>query len=239
MKGLGFLRYAAITGVLAGLVFACACQAPKKAADVAPVFNPTRVLVLPFLKVEPDTAENGVVRSPLTGATFFVRDGISGLGGLSSLDRSLEKNLADWATFEYVPESLAGKVFNAIQRRDMSLSLMEAIKKTGEAFKTDAALVGHLYRFSPRVGGELSAEKPASVAFDLTLVRIKDGQIIWKNSFDETQKSLTENIFNLGEYLDRGIRWYTAEELAGYGMDTLLTRFPWRKQPIKTEKNPE
>ena len=59
MKGLGFLRYAAITGVLAGLVFACACQAPKKAADVAPVFNPTRVLVLPFLKVEPDTAENG------------------------------------------------------------------------------------------------------------------------------------------------------------------------------------
>jgi hypothetical protein len=216
-----------------------ACQAPKKATEVAPAFNPSRVLVLPYMKVEPDSAENGMVRSPLTGAAFYVRDGIGGVDGLSSLDRALEKNLTDWATFEYVPEALAGKVFNTIRRRDMSLSLIEVIQKTGKAFKTDAALVGHLYRFSPRIGGELSAEKPASVAFDLALVRIKDRQIIWKNTFDETQQSLTENIFNLGEYLTRGIRWYTAEELATYGMDTLLTRFPWRKQPIKTEEKPE
>ena len=41
----------------------------------------------------------------------------------------------------------------------------------------------------------------------------RDGSVLWKNSFDETQQSLSQDLLNLGQYMKHGLRWYTAEEL--------------------------
>jgi phosphoribosylformimino-5-aminoimidazole carboxamide ribotide isomerase len=46
--------------------------------------------------------------------------------------------------------------------------------------------------------------------------------LIWKNSFDERQVSLSENMFNLGNYIKYGLSWYTAEEYAVLGLNEAM-----------------
>ncbi|HEX9444423.1 MAG TPA: hypothetical protein VGA73_09900, partial [Candidatus Binatia bacterium] len=59
---------------------------------------------------------------------------------------------------------------------------------------------------------------PASVAFVLEAWDVKRGDVIWTARFDETQKSLSENLLNIGQVASRGVRWVTAEELAQEGV---------------------
>jgi arginase family enzyme len=60
------------------------------------------------------------------------------------------------------------------------------------------------------------------VAFSLILVRAKDGAVLWRYSFDQTQQSLTENLLNWRFYKEKGMRWVTARELAAYGMEEAI-----------------
>lgn len=52
----------------------------------------------------------------------------------------------------------------------------------------------------------------------LELVDARRGDVIWTARFDETQKSLSENIFAIGDIGQRGIRWLTADQLAEEGV---------------------
>jgi hypothetical protein len=73
-------------------------------------------------------------------------------------------------------------------------------------------------RYRERVGDEWGAKSPASVAFILDLVDVRRGDIIWTARFDETQKSLSESIFSLGDISQRGVRWLSADQLAQDGV---------------------
>ena len=57
------------------------------------------------------------------------------------------------------------------------------------------------------------AKSPASVAFVVDLVDVRRGDVVWSARFDETQKSLSENIFAIGEVSQRGIGWLSADQL--------------------------
>jgi len=92
------------------------------------------------------------------------------------------------------------------------------LKRVGEAVYADAVLTGRIQRYRERVGDEWGAKSPASVAFVLDLVDVRRGDIIWSARFDETQKSLSENIFALGEISQRGVRWLSAEQLTYEGV---------------------
>ena len=93
------------------------------------------------------------------------------------------------------------------------------LRQIGETVYADAVLVGRVRRFRERVGDEWGVKSPASVAFVLELVDVRRGDVIWSASFDETQKSLSENIFAIGDIIgQRGVRWLTAEQLAHEGV---------------------
>jgi len=83
-----------------------------------------------------------------------------------------------------------------------------------------------VYRFRERVGKGFSAESPASVAFDLNLIRVTDARTVWSGSFDETQQTLGQNLFQLGTFLSRGGRWVTAKDMATDGLKNMLKKFP-------------
>ena len=97
-------------------------------------------------------------------------------------------------------------------------SEMARLKQIGEAVYADAVLTGRIQRYRERVGDEWGAKSPASVAFVLDLVDVRRGDIIWSARFDETQKSLSENIFALGDISRRGVRWLSAEQLTHEGV---------------------
>lgn len=96
----------------------------------------------------------------------------------------------------------------------------------GDKSGADAVLYGRIFRYEEREGRTYSVQRPASVAFDLHLVRTSDGVIIWKGRFDETQTSLMENILRLPSYLKRGFKWLTADELAREGVEEVMAGFP-------------
>jgi hypothetical protein len=82
----------------------------------------------------------------------------------------------------------------------------------------DGVITGRIHRFRERVGDEWGAKSPASVAFLLELVDVRRGDVIWSARFDETQRSLSENIFAIGDIRQRGVRWLSAEQLAQEGV---------------------
>jgi len=92
------------------------------------------------------------------------------------------------------------------------------IQAFGEELKVDAVLYSKLFRFEDRIGGEYSVKRPASVAFTLQIIRVSDGATLWRNTFDETQQALMENLLKAGLYRKTGLRWLTATQLADYGL---------------------
>jgi hypothetical protein len=103
---------------------------------------------------------------------------------------------------------------------------MGMFQQIGQRFSADAVLVGYLYRWRERVGTELAVSRPASVAFDLSLIRPEDGAILWRAKFDKTQQSLSENLLGWGTFVKGQGRWMTAEKLAEIGLEDLLGRIP-------------
>jgi hypothetical protein len=83
----------------------------------------------------------------------------------------------------------------------------------------NSLLYSKLFRFEDRIGGEYSVKRPASVAFTLQIIRVSDGATLWRNTFDETQQALMENLLKAGLYRKTGLRWLTAAQLADYGLN--------------------
>jgi len=92
------------------------------------------------------------------------------------------------------------------------------LRQIGQGVYADAVLTGRIQRYRERIGDEWGAKSPASVASVLDLVDVRRGDIIWTARFDETQKSLSENIFALGDIGQRGVRWLSAEQLTHEGV---------------------
>ncbi|MDD5451621.1 MAG: hypothetical protein PHT49_06975 [Desulfovibrionales bacterium] len=110
--------------------------------------------------------------------------------------------------------------------RSGGMPYTKILQGIGEKSGADAVLYGRIFRYEEREGRTYSVQRPASVAFDLHLVRTSDGVIMWKGRFDETQTSLMENILRFPSYLKRGGKWLTADELAEEGVDKVMADFP-------------
>lgn len=95
-------------------------------------------------------------------------------------------------------------------------------RKLGELVYADAVISGRVLRYRERVGEEWGAKTPASISFVINLWDVKRGDLIWSARFDETQRPLSENIFALGEFAQRGGKWLKAEELALDGVKRSL-----------------
>jgi hypothetical protein len=89
--------------------------------------------------------------------------------------------------------------------------------------KADAALVGQVLVFQERVGSRLGANPPASVGFEVKVVA-SDGIVLWIGNYYERQKPMTEDMLG---FLQRWGTFVTADELAQYGVDEMLKKFPF------------
>ena len=110
---------------------------------------------------------------------------------------------------------------------------LEILQEVGKAFEADAILAGYIYRWREREGTDYAVDRPASVAFDLQLIRPTDGAVLWKMKFDKAQQSLSENILDLKTFLDGRGRWMTVEKLAMLGLRKALGDMP--SGPRKSE----
>ncbi|MBU1273820.1 MAG: hypothetical protein KJ720_00425 [Proteobacteria bacterium] len=234
MKGRSFALIAAALLICAlALSLGCSTTDQSRAPRQEIAWIPKKLAVMPFIRVDSPIQPGGTVSCPLTGAVFNSGQIIPGAERV--LDDALNNDLAQVTAVPFVPYAQTGLVFGRIAGREFKDTLRKDVMAAGEKLGADAVLVGFIFRFRQRQGTGYAVDKPASVAFDLSVVRVSDGTVLWKNSFDETQQSLSQDLLNLDQYMKHGLRWYTAEELGKIGMARLLERFPWRKAAAKTE----
>jgi hypothetical protein len=127
--------------------------------------------------------------------------------------------LASSPTWRFVPDLT---VTQALSKIDSTGGLQSRARALGKAVSADGVLFGTVSRYKDREGREYGAREPASVAFTLSLVSVSTGKVLWTRSFDETQQSLSSNLFNWWQFWRGGPRWFTAEEFTHLGVEHLL-----------------
>ncbi len=133
--------------------------------------------------------------------------------GIQVLDRLLQAQLAGRKDIRFVPDSqLYG------QEGNLSENFLEQARTIGERTGCNAVLETTLWRYSERVGGKYTAKEPASVTFEYRLVETGSGSVLCQGRYDEVQKSVLENLYNLRKASERGFTWVTAEELLREGL---------------------
>ncbi len=134
------------------------------------------------------------------------------------MTRLLIYNLHEDKRFVFISRGRCLGLLNSIFARDIKASQLHLIQAFGREFNADAVLYGKIYRYEDRIGKKYGVKRPASVAFTLYLIRVRDGAVLWHNTFDETQQPLMKNLFKIRLYRKTGIHWLTARELADYGL---------------------
>jgi hypothetical protein len=93
------------------------------------------------------------------------------------------------------------------------VSDLAAVRGVAEQLKANVAAVGTITRYLERDGSALGVRSPASVAYEVVLVRTSDGALVGTDHFDYTQPPLNENLLDLPRFLEGGGRWRTREEI--------------------------
>lgn len=98
--------------------------------------------------------------------------------------------------------------------------------RLGEALDADVVMVGTVWRYREKGASTDMPDSPASVGFALYLVDVNTGARMWRGAFDGTQKRLTEDVLGSLKQIGMGLHWLTAEELANYGVKSVMQKLP-------------
>jgi len=211
------------------LIFAVVTGCHHKGNTISPLTQEgkpalRRIAVVPFQQIIPEEDNTKTVRCPLCGAIFLTEK--SPEDAEKVVEGIFVQQLEKQRKFNLIPPERVNGIYRRISAESFKTALLEILKKVGSELEVDGIVVGYVYRYRERRGRSYSVEKPASVAFDIHLVRVSDGTLIWKGTFDRTQSSLLENIFLVSSFFKHRGRWATAEELTKEGMEKIMETFP-------------
>lgn len=195
---------AAALAVLTLVLAAAGCSAFRRAQERVPL---ELLAVLPLEKATSGGEDEGSAQLP-PDATEAVTARIYGV-------------LANQAEFRFVPDLTVRDALDDPRLRHLE-DLTARAQKLGREVGADGVIFGRVFRFRERVGTRFGATEPASVAFELALLQVSTGKVVWEGQFDRTQQSLSENLIDLWMFWRAGPHWFTARELAGLGVEQLL-----------------
>ena len=188
---------------------------------LSPLDGIEKVLVVPFKDVSTVYGEENSARCPVCGRVFIT--GTIQEGSDVMLTRHLVSFIKSNTGINIIYPNQAQ--MHSDDFKGGNESMMHEVNKlieSGRLLGADAVMIGHLYRFSERIGTTYSVVSPASVAFDLHLIGVSSGRVLWAGHVDETQRSLSENLFEIGSFIKRKGEWVSADDLATSGLDDLL-----------------
>jgi hypothetical protein len=185
-----------------------------------------RIAVIPFQQVAPaEEAVSGAVPCPICGMIF---DATRSAGSPEAVLETLflEQLNQKRPKFNVVAGERVAGVFRRISSDSLTVSLREVMREVGNEMEAEGVVIGYVYRFRERKGVSYTVEQPASVAFEIHLLRVSDGKLVWRGSFDKTQSSLMENLLQFASFFRGKGKWVTAKELTGEGVEQVLKTFP-------------
>jgi hypothetical protein len=205
-------------------VLGCAPGLPASAPEPTQPLHINSVLVLPFKEARQPYGVDSSVRCPVCGAVF--ETGPIEVGADTYMTKQLVAFLKGKTLYTLILSGAAEGIRSEIISQDAGMSEQGLLVEMGKKLQADAVMNGMIYRFRQRIGTAFSVDTPASVAFGIHLIRVADGRLVWTGIFDETQHSLSENLFQLGTFVRRGGGWLTAQELATFGLHETMATLP-------------
>jgi hypothetical protein len=183
-----------------------------------------RIGVMPFLRgTQPGNLEE-TLDCKVCRLTY--RPGQLIAGAEQTLTRYTQEALEDRFGEKVVNRVLMMSAYETLevdQSRDTPRQLARRLGRTVDA---NLMILGTVWRYRERVGSAAGVSVPASVAFDLYLIDVASGTMLWTGNFDETQQSLSYNILDVGTFFKRGVRWLTVNQLGRYGVQELVKELP-------------
>ena len=138
-------------------------------------------------------------------------------GAAEAISAELYSQVAIAGGWEPVPEQ---DVADAMQKMPPTTigNLDENALKLGHDVSADGVIYGTVERYKERVGADYSAASPAAVSFSLKFVDLKSKQVVWTAKFAKSQAALSQNLFDLANFVQRSGRWVRAHEIAQEGV---------------------
>ena len=199
-------------------------------AWIAPLKAETKppLAMLPFFFERLSNPARGTVLCPLCKGVFETSPVPS--TAVIYLSRLLYQKMDVLDRFRITPVEKVEETLTPPMKEQFEEKPFPTAVQIGKELDADFILVAYLFRFEQRIGSRIGAEKPASVGFDVHLIRLRDEKIVWTGRFNETQRPLSENLLNIGSFFRRKASWLTAEELSSVGMDEMLKKLPEAKE---------
>jgi len=204
------------------LMLSITTQAMEKSAENAT--SPMRIAVISFQPLIPGEKQGNTVICPICGIGYS--SGKILKGSEKVVEEVFVDKLHKLKEVELIPSDKAQSVYKRIASESLKGPLLNIFKKVGRELGADVLAVGYVYRYTEREGYNYSAEHPASVFFEIHLIKTIDGSIIWRGFFDKTQKSLMEDVFQISSFFRGGGKWMTARQLTEQGMNEIFKTFP-------------
>jgi hypothetical protein len=218
-KKIGFIALAFFTVLITASYAASPIE--KSIPDIK---APVRVAIIPFEPLLPDKGEGTSAACPICNISY--PGGRIEKGAENIVEEVFIDKLKEDKEIEIIPLEKVEAIYKLVAVESLKNTMLGVIKKVGRDVGADVVVIGHVYRYMERVGYGYSVEKPASVAYEIHLIRVSDGSPIWRGVFDKTQKSLMEDVFQISSFYKGHGKWLTARQLAKQGMDTIFHTFP-------------
>lgn len=186
--------------------------------------NENRIAVIAFQPLRPEGGTGNTVLCPICGKASA--GGIIQEGAEKIVEEIFVEKLKARDDVVLMPAEKVQKAAQKYSADGTENFQATGLIKIGRELKADFLAVGYVSRFAERVGYRYSSEHPASVVFEIHLIRAADGKSVWRGYFDKTQRSLMENVLDISPFFKGGAKWMTARELTELGMEDVFETFP-------------
>jgi len=211
--------------LLVFVVGACASQGGPVIRPQGDLTKIEKVAVLPYKNMTTIHGEGATIRSPITGRVFVTGPVVNRADQF--LTEQVVSRVRQDIAFKTVPARNADRILNAVaDGKGRAWNRRMQLAETGRQLGADAIMVGHVYRFRERVGTNLAADSPASVAFDIYIIDCRQESVVWSAFYNYTQQALSDNLGGMGNFIRRGGRWVTAEQLATFAIEDMFADLP-------------
>ncbi len=181
-----------------------------------------KIAVVPFQVLTDESSST--VRCPITGT--MARSCRSPEDAAGIVEELFLDKLKTYKQLIIIPSDKTEGIFRRVQAESFKARPVDVLREVGKELEADGVVAGYVYCYRERKGYPYSVEKPASVSFEIGLVRVSNGAVAWDGYFDKTQATLMENLFQLSTFMRAGLKWVTVKELAEEGIDGIMETFP-------------
>ncbi len=143
-------------------------------------------------------------------------------GGTEAVTAEIYSQAAVAGGWDVVPQDDVARAMRKLPPTTLR-NLDQNALKLGHDLAVDGVLYGTVERYKEREGLEYAAASPAAVTFTLKFVALKPGQVVWSGRFAKEQKALTQNVFDMFNFVEHKARWVRAHEIAQEGVQEAVT----------------